>query len=149
MERSMGGLFDKLTSNIWYAFLHRLEKVRLIRTTPTLILIPEAICTLRAMGLYLAVCYRVIRLTATRSGKTAFYGLICWLQTYAVLLRSRIFIRLRLDYFLTNALPQAYLYWELWTNSISPSDKSEHLQITQPHPSKITQPIQNAILWNK
>lgn len=47
---------------------------------------------------------------------------VCQLQTYAVLLLLRIFIGLLLDYFLSNALPQACLYWELWTSTVSPSD---------------------------
>lgn len=95
-----------------------------MRTTSTFILIPEANCSLRAIGLYF-VYYRLARLTAIRSGETAFYSLVCQLQTYAMLLFSaRIFIRLLLDYFLSNILSQACLYWELWTSSVSPSDRN-------------------------
>lgn len=57
--------------------------------------------------------------------QTAFYGVVCQLQTYAVLLLlARLFIRLLLDYFLSNALPHDCLYWELWTNSVSASDRN-------------------------
>lgn len=55
-----------------------------MRTTPTIISIPEANCSLRTIGLYLVVYYRLARLTAIRSGETAFYSLVCQLQTYAV-----------------------------------------------------------------
>lgn len=95
-----------------------------MRTSPTLISIPEANCSLIAIALYLAVYFRLARLTAIRSGETAFYSLICQLQTYAMSLLARIFIGLLLDYFLSNILSQACLPWELWTNSVSPSDKN-------------------------
>lgn len=71
-----------------------------MRTTPTLISIPEANCSLRAIVLYLAVYYRLARLTAIGSGEAAFYSLVCQLQTYTVLLLlARIFIRISLDSF--------------------------------------------------
>lgn len=92
---------------------------------PHLFVAPEANSSLRAVGLCLAVYYKLARFLAIRSGKTAFYGVVCQLQKYAVLLLlARIFIRLLLDYFLSNALPQACLYWELWTNSVSPSNRN-------------------------
>lgn len=75
---------------------------------PHLLVAPEANSSLRAIGLYLAVYYKLARFIAIRSGKTAFYGVVCQLQKYAVLLLlARIFIRLLLNYFLSNALPQA------------------------------------------
>lgn len=92
---------------------------------PHLFVAPEANSSLRAIGLCLAVYYKLARFITIRSGKTAFYGVVCQLQKYAVLLLlARIFIRLLLDYFLSNALPQACLYWELWTNSVSPSNRN-------------------------
>lgn len=118
MDQFMDGLLNKL--RCWNRFLSRNGECEAGRhkPPPQLFVAPEANSSLRATGLYLAVHYKLARLTAIRSGKTAFYGVVCQLQKYAVLLLlARIFIRLLLDYFLSNALPQACLYWELWTNS--------------------------------
>lgn len=123
MDQFMDGLLNKLRGQ--NPFLSRNGECEAGRhkPLPQLFVAPEANSSLRATGLYLAVHYKLARLTAIRSGKTAFYGVVCQLQRYAVLLLlARIFIRLLLDYFLSNALPQACLYWELWTNSVSPSN---------------------------
>lgn len=122
MDQFMDGLLNKLRG--WNPFLSRNGECEAGRL-PQLFVAPEANSSLRATGLYLAVHNKLARLTAIRSGKTAFYGVVCQLQRYAVLLLlARIFIRLLLDYFLSNALPQACLYWELWTNSVSPSNRN-------------------------
>ena len=138
-------IFDTISSTEWRMWGWQM------RTSPTLISIPEANCSLTAIGLYLAVYFGLARLTAIRSGETAFYSLICQLQTYAMsLLLARIFIGLLLDYFLSNILSQACLPWELWTNSVSPSDKN--LSICGLHsliPLKYPSPSKNAILWIK
>lgn len=125
MDQFMDGLLNKLRG--WNPFLSRNGECEAGRhkPLPQLFVAPEANSSLRATGLYLAVHNKLARLTAIRSGKTAFYGVVCQLQRYAVLLLlARIFIRLLLDYFLSNALPQACLYWELWTNSVSPSNRN-------------------------
>lgn len=113
-----------ISSNIWYHFLYRMENVRLTDKNHSHAYF-HSWSQLQPWShwLYLAVYYRLARLTAIRAGETAFYGLVCQLQTYTVLLLlARIFIRLLSDYFLSNILSQTCLYWELWTNSVSPSD---------------------------
>lgn len=143
MDQFVDGLLNKL--RCWNPFHRGMEICEAGRHDPLphLFVAPEANSSLRAIGLCLAVYYKLARFIAIRSGKTAFYGVVCQLQKYAVLLLlARIFIRLLLDYFLSNALPQACLYWELWTNSVSPSNRNMSIcglhSLTQNHASNRT-----------
>lgn len=115
-----------ISSNIWYPFLYRIENVRLTDKNHSHASFNSwSQLQPQSHWLYLAVLLQVGQLTAIRSGKTAFYGLVGHLQTYSLLLLlARIFIRLMSDYFLSNILTQACLYWELWTNSVSSSDRN-------------------------
>ena len=153
MEKSTDGLFDKRKYLIPFLLQNGECEADRCEPLPHLFqfLKPTAASQYKyntAIGLYLAVYFRLARLTAIRSGETAFYSLICQLQTYAMsLLLARIFIGLLLDYFLSNVLSHACLPWELRTNSVSPSDRN--LSICGLHsliPLKYPSPSKNAIL---
>lgn len=65
----------------------------------------------------------------------------CWLEYL---------LEYRWTLFLSNILSQACLYWELWTSSVSPSDRN--LSICGLHsliPLNYPSPSKNAILWIK
>ena len=127
-------IFDTISSTEWRMWAWQ------IRTTPTIISISEVNYSLGAIRLYFAVHYRFVRLNFIRSGKTAFYGLICQLQTNAVLLLARVFIRWLLTTFHQIFYPRFFCYWELWPNSAYASDRNLticglHSLIPLKHPS--------------
>lgn len=106
MEQSTNGLL--LSVNIWYHFFYRMENVRLTDENLSHTYFnswkPTAAS---AIALYLAVYFRLARLTAIRSGENCLYSLICQPVTYAM---SCCWLEYLLDYcwnyFLSNILSQ-------------------------------------------